>query len=249
MAERNPPWSRDELILALHLYMAHRPGLPSKEGSEIAELSALLNRLHRNTGGNHRTDLRNPNGCYLKLTNFRRFDPDYIAEGKTGMQRGNKEEGPVWEAFAQDLPRLRATASAIRAAILADAPEAAPLDASGLDDPADAEAPEGRVLTRLHRFRERSRKLVADRKALAAKQGKALVCEACGFDFAARYGSRGVGFIECHHTRPLHTLRPGEKTRLQDLALVCANCHRMIHASRPWLTMDELRAICRPATC
>ncbi len=245
MAERNPPWSRDELILALNLYMAHRPGLPPKGGIEVTELSALLNRLHRAAAGNHRADLRNPNGCYLKLTNFRRFDPDYTADGKTGMQRGNKEEGPVWSDFAGDLGHLQATATAIRAAIVAENNEATLAQAAEGDDLVDVEAPEGRVLTRLHRFRERNRKLVADRKTLAAKQGNGLICEACGFDFAIHYGARGVGFIECHHTRPLHTLRPGEKTRLLDLALVCANCHRMIHAGRPWLTMEELRAIRR----
>jgi 5-methylcytosine-specific restriction protein A len=58
-----------------------------------------------------------------------------------------------------------------------------------------------------------------------------------------RYGVRGRGFIEVHHLRPLHTLKPGTKTKLQDLALVCANCHRMIHARRPWLTLNELKAL------
>ncbi|WP_421989133.1 HNH endonuclease [Roseococcus sp.] len=41
------------------------------------------------------------------------------------------------------------------------------------------------------------------------------------------YGERGRGFIECHHTRPLHTLRPGDKTKIADLVLVCSNCHWM----------------------
>ncbi len=49
--------------------------------------------------------------------------------------------------------------------------------------------------------------------------------------------------MEAHHTRPVHEINPGQVTRLADLALVCANCHRMIHARRPWLTMPELRAL------
>jgi 5-methylcytosine-specific restriction protein A len=32
---------------------------------------------------------------------------------------------------------------------------------------------------------------------------------------------------------------------LEDLALLCANCHRIIHSCRPWLSLDELRAIIR----
>ena len=35
------------------------------------------------------------------------------------------------------------------------------------------------------------------------------------------------------------------KTRLDDLILICANCHRMIHRHNPWLTPDHLRALVR----
>jgi 5-methylcytosine-specific restriction protein A len=101
------------------------------------------------------------------------------------------------------------------------------------------------MLTRLHRVRERNREIVRRRKEQAMARLGRLACEACGFDFAERYGERGWGFVECHHTRPVHTLRPGERTRLADLALLCANCHRMIHARRPWLSLHELRALLR----
>ena len=104
------------------------------------------------------------------------------------------------------------------------------------------EADEGRLLTVLHRHRERSRKLVEQKKAQVLRAQQRLACEVCGFDFAAVYGERGVGFIECHHTRPVSEGQAA-KTRLKDLALVCANCHRMIHAQRPWLTLDELRGL------
>ena len=98
-------------------------------------------------------------------------------------------------------------------------------------------------MTYQHQRRERNRKLVEKRKAQALKQHGRLRCEACEFDFEAQYGERGRGFIECHHTRPLHTLRLGDVTRLQDLALLCANCHRMVHATREWLSLDEIRAL------
>jgi 5-methylcytosine-specific restriction enzyme A len=90
--------------------------------------------------------------------------------------------------------------------------------------------------------RERNQKLAAKRKQGAMSKTGLLACEACGFDFAAAYGRRGEGFIECHHTVPLHELAPGSRTKLTDLALLCANCHRIVHRKAPWLTMDELRA-------
>ena len=101
------------------------------------------------------------------------------------------------------------------------------------------------MLTRQHRFRERNREIVRKKKADVLRKHSRLCCEVCQFDFEGRYGERGAGFIECHHTKPLHTLREGEKTKMADLALVCANCHRMIHAKREWLTVEALRAMLR----
>lgn len=113
-----------------------------------------------------------------------------------------------------------------------------PLDLDEID------APEGRLLARRHFARERSRKL-RDRKIATARQDNdQLACEACGFDFALTYGPLGRGYIECHHVIPLH--EAGERrTRLEDLALLCSNCHRMIHRQAPWPTPADLRALLR----
>jgi predicted HNH restriction endonuclease len=37
------------------------------------------------------------------------------------------------------------------------------------------------------------------------------------------------------------TLTEGHKIYINDLALVCANRHRMIHRAKPWLTMEKLK--------
>ena len=70
-----------------------------------------------------------------------------------------------------------------------------------------------------------------------------LDCEVCGFDFKERYGELGEGFAECHHTMPVSKLKKQQKTKLSDLSILCANCHRMIHSKRPWLSIDELKEI------
>jgi hypothetical protein len=103
------------------------------------------------------------------------------------------------------------------------------------------EAPEGRLLIRKHLSRERNRDLVESKRRQALDKYGVLRCEVCGFDFAAHYGSRGFGFIECHHTKPVATLAVGDVTHIDDLALVCANCHRIIHRSRPWISVEELK--------
>ncbi len=79
-------------------------------------------------------------------------------------------------------------------------------------------------------------------KAFTHQHG-AVYCENCTFNFEARYGARGKGFIEVHHTQPLAALLPNVVTRLIDLMLLCANCHRMVHRKKPLLMPPELRAI------
>jgi 5-methylcytosine-specific restriction protein A len=173
----------------------------------------------------------------MKLMNFRRFDPVYRAQGKTGLTRGNKLEEAVWNDFAADPDRLTKTASAIVANLDDEADTNYAHEVSGIE-----EAEEGRVLTRAHLVRERSRKLVEAKKAERLRATGKLICEACDLDFKQRYGQRGPCFIEVHHSLPVHQLLPGTKTKLADLHLLCANCHRMIHARRPWLSMAELKA-------
>ena len=70
-----------------------------------------------------------------------------------------------------------------------------------------------------------------------------LSCEVCKFDFLATHGEIGRGYIECHHTLPISDYTSGQKTKLQDLAIVCANCHRMLHRRRPWLSITELAGL------
>ena len=57
-------------------------------------------------------------------------------------------------------------------------------------------------------------------------------CWVCDFDFGARYGDLGAGFIEVHHLTPL-----AAGTGLvvvdprSDLVPLCSNCHSMAHRS------------------
>lgn len=60
-----------------------------------------------------------------------------------------------------------------------------------------------------------------------------------GFDFALAYGDLWIGFAECHHRLSLASLGSRTGTRLADLAILCANCHRMIHKTRPLMSVEE----------
>src|SRR5262245_16651827 len=231
MAHRNPPWQRDELILALDLYFRHRPDTISKKHPEVAALSELLNKLPIHPDRPDAAKFRNVNGTYMKLCNFLALDPEY--QGK-GLEAGGKLEQDIWAEFAPDRVRLARIAEAIRKFYLS-------VDPTGVAELAEEEEfPEGKVLYRLHRLRERNRDLVRLAQEKAMDEHGRLPCAACAFDFAAVYGEIGRGFIECHHLLALADLLAEKATRLSDVALVCPNCHRMIHRKRPWLSLDKL---------
>jgi putative restriction endonuclease len=100
---------------------------------------------------------------------------------------------------------------------------------------------EGRKQARTHIQRERNPYLVKLAKSNFADlhDGK-LFCEICGFNFENEYGEVGSGFIEAHHRKPVSEMRENERTNVNDIMLLCSNCHRMIHRHRPWLKMPDI---------
>ena len=94
-----------------------------------------------------------------------------------------------------------------------------------------------------HFVRERNRALVEEKKAVVLKKNGSLKCEVCRFDFFEYFGPLGENFCEVHHRLPLAQADGAVETRLEDLAIVCSNCHRMLHRSVPAITVEELKAV------
>jgi 5-methylcytosine-specific restriction protein A len=239
---RNPDWDEDELVLALDVYLSAKPADLQKNSPEVADLSAILRRRLSTLGVVGEPTLRNVAGVYMKLQNLKAHDPDYVARGRTGLSAGNRLERAVWERYGTRPTELHQRAVQLRSFIASDP------DVSAIEDdvePDDAPlSQEGRLLVRVHKRYERNatnraRKLTQFRRA---NEGR-VFCECCGFDFERVYGQRGSGFIEVHHTLPVSRLTPDQRLSLDDLRLLCANCHRMVHVSQPWLTVDEVRAL------
>jgi putative restriction endonuclease len=102
---------------------------------------------------------------------------------------------------------------------------------------------EGRVAYRNHRIRECNPKVVGMAKTLfKGNHHGRIYCEVCGFDFYQIYGELGDGYIEGHHVIPISELNEGDKTRVEDIVMLCANCHRIIHQNAK-LTLEELEII------
>jgi hypothetical protein len=111
----------------------------------------------------------------------------------------------------------------------------------GTGDP-ELGAMEGQKRTRLvaHRGRERALRDAKLKQTRSSNPRGIIICEVpgCGFNFEAVYGKVGEGFAHVHHLQPLHEASAPVVTRLADLAVVCANCHAMIHRG------GECRPIC-----
>jgi len=107
--------------------------------------------------------------------------------------------------------------------------------------------PEGKEKYRLHRYKERSSKITNLAKQNFLKKYGQLYCQICGFNFSNTYGSIGDGFMEAHHIVPISELNEEVETKLSDIILICSNCHRMIHRRRPWLSIDEIKALIKGA--
>jgi len=239
---RNPAWNRDELVLALDLYRTNPASPPGKSSTAVADLSDLLNKMRRLAGGSTSETFRNVNGVYMKMMNLRALDPAFTAQGKVGMKAGGTLEKVVWAEYVNRWDALAEDAATIRTAIEgADEETTAKLPVA---EPYEGE--EGGVIMRLHKRYERDATLIAEKRKAAAEAG-IVACEVCGFDFEEAYGDLGSGYIEVHHIKPVHTLVAKSKTKLTDLALLCANCHRMAHRKRVPSSLPQLRAaLCRP---
>lgn len=227
MKSRARSWLREEVILALDLYLAD--GLHDLRGRE--DLSRFLRALPIEPELAADVTFRNEQAVRNMLYNLQWLDTD----GQQGREKGGETTSRVWGDFGRDRARVSAAAAEIRLAA-EDSRQLPPADEED-----EYEADETGVVIRTHRQRERDPGLRRRKREKVHRETGKLACEACGFDSEGEYGIGGV--IDCHHVKAVSELRPGEPTRLSDLRLVCPNRHRLIHAVRRWLTWDQIRAM------
>jgi 5-methylcytosine-specific restriction enzyme A len=219
MPVRSPDWARDELILALALYFRHGP--LDKSSEHVIGLSGTLKHLPIHSRETRAESFRNVNGVSMKLMNFMAIDPTRTAKG---LDRGGQAEIGVWNDFADDLDRLFLTEEGILAA--ARVPDLGPLSYVTADR--EEELKEGLLLTRLHiRFDKRPGALARIRSG-GTSSLRDSACENCGEGFGD-YLDFGPVPLECHHTTPVHLLRPDSRASVEDYRLLCKNCHGLLH--------------------
>lgn len=233
--QNNPAWDESEIILAMDLYYNHKSDTKHGSSEEFRELSETLRMLKAFDDVAEPDKYRNPAGVGTKIGNLQYLDAEDPAKGLSSVSSTDRK---VWEKYKGKPEEVHRLALAIRASI--NAPEMQ----LTITDEDCAAFPEGHTLYKMHKFRERNGAVVKAKKLHAAENGE-LICEVCGFDFEETYGDLGKGFIEAHHIQPLSEYSENDTTTEDDLALVCSNCHRMLHRKRPWITPNELKCSLR----
>ncbi len=231
----NPPWTRDETILALDLFFDAGMVALSDSDARVIALSQTLRALPGNEQPSENPSFRNPAGVSFKLSNLQS-----VATGR-GFANTSAMDATVWKQFNS----RRVKVKEIAGLILRYAPQA-PLDSDMEDD--GIEFAEGKVFTVVHRRIERDSKL---RKSLITDRRKKghLRCDACGSVNPTGTSELDDAIFDAHHLIPL--AGQGErKTKLRDVALLCANCHRLIHRliakSGKWASLEDLRRAINP---
>ena len=235
---KNPKWHRDEIILALELYFRTESGHIHARNPEIVELSEILNKLPIHEIRPDTEKFRNPNGVGLKLCNFLAIDPNY--QGK-GMGSYSKLDFEVFMEFVNDKERLSNLSKQIKKTVLNKEINLKLYEIADDDDYENSSVKEGLVVYKLHKYRERDSNINRKKKEKYYKAHGKLDCEVCGFDFYKVYGQIGEGFIECHHKKPLAEIESEVTTSIDDLALVCSNCHRMLHRKMNVISIEDLK--------
>lgn len=229
----NPNWTRDETILALDLYFDLHGKIPSSSNERVRDLSKVLRCIPYHVVASRQESFRNPDGVVFKIQNLRQ-----VATGK-GLGNVSKTDRAVWTEFGASPDKTKLLANVIRASVIV----------SEASNPIqeDIEFAEGRLVTELHTRREREPKLRS--RLLSSRRGAGkLFCEMCGIPPLSTNAALEEAHFEAHHIVPLSSTNILGRTRLSDLALLCANCHRLLHRAialeKRWLTVSDGRAIC-----
>jgi 5-methylcytosine-specific restriction protein A len=209
----NPKWTREEVILALELYHQVGDSIPGPKDERVIALSEELRSFPYHGKAARKPSFRNPDGVAFKLQNIRQLDTG------RGLSNTSKVDREIWDFFGSDPAATIVAAARIRNGI--------EIERVKPDYSDDDEFPEGRAVTQAHRIIERNRNL---RKQVIRNrtQKNKLSCDICGDSGNDIPEKLRESLFEVHHRVPI-SARGETKTRPSDVALLCANCHRLLH--------------------
>lgn len=182
---------------------------------------------------------RNADGVALKLQNlFSAVEPG------RGLTYSKTDFEVVADFPRSEAGKLSEVARTLRTSLEIVDPRPTTVDPGISDDDVFVE---GRWLTIRHRQRDARLR----RRLLTRSKGAALRCEMCDFtppefDLPVR-----ESFFEAHHRIQLAEAERERETKVSDMALLCACCHRLIHrliaCRKQWIGVEDARSYLKSA--
>ncbi|RUV30114.1 MULTISPECIES: hypothetical protein [unclassified Mesorhizobium] len=208
-------------------------GLEGEAGADLEDTLAaidpehLWNAIHQATAGETPREA-SPADHDVILADGMRIHPAVVVGIASRLATGR--EVPV-ENISKELSRRYHRL--LEAAGYEVAPKGATLQVGDVPlSSEDREWIEGRPVLVLHLKRERAPGLARAKKHSVLKLHGRLRCERCGLDPVEAFGlPSAAACIEVHHSRlEIGRMGDGARTMLSDVQLLCANCHRIVHA-------------------
>lgn len=214
-------FTRDEVILALDVLYSSEKQRVSADSEEMAELSALLNRLPIHPVKNRRPDFRSASGISTQLRRFQRT----LTTGKN-----TNNIGLLFFEINSDYETRHGELHQIADAIRRNEPYYSAGYGSRQED---FGFPEGILLGHLHRETE-----AWDGGKLQLKDH----CEICSLKPELYYLPCGM-LLQPHLLIPPAELDGKKRYGADHFITVCPNCHAALHRIRPWRTKKDCETI------
>ncbi|AYG73603.1 HNH endonuclease [Rhizobium sp. CCGE532] len=229
----NPDWTWDETLLALDLLYRHSVPV-DRNHPDVRDLSSALRTAEIHPKDGRKDNFRNPDGVSLKLQNLQSaIDPT------RGLSSSKRDREAVAEF---PISRKRELAE-IAAAILRELSN----EPQPSEVPQDEVFIEGHVITASHRRRDARLR----RRLLDKRTEERLICEICDFSPPSLTRTLRESFFEAHHIVPLSDAVGQTSTRVADMVLLCAGCHRFIHKliswRKQWVSVETARTLMKSA--
>lgn len=112
---------------------------------------------------------------------------------------------------------------------------------SAMGEDVELSAIEGEPRLFFHLRRERSAVLRKAKIQTLLATGGLPSCEACGLTTQLAFPGLNQEILEVHHRLPLSASPGAVPVTLSDLALLCPNCHRAVHRTKPMLSVEAFR--------
>lgn len=116
----SPDWTRQQLLVAFHLYTQLPFGKLHSRNPEIIKYAALIGRT--------------PSALAMKLTNIASHDPEITSTGRTGLSGASAADKAMWVEMQADWGRFAIEMQQAVTALDADTELGAPIDGSPYPD-------------------------------------------------------------------------------------------------------------------